>query len=86
MVTLVETFQHSRNGYPYYSNQSISPFWKWLPWLLFIYLFNIIELVTMVTLRQFNILELVTMVSLIKAFQHSRTRYHSYSGDIISTF
>ena len=83
MFTLVETFQHSRNGYHCFSNQSISTFWKWLPWLLFLYHFNILELVTMVTLRQFNILELVTTVTLVISFQHSRTGYHGYSSHLI---
>ena len=71
MITLVETFQHSKTGYHCYSDQSISTFWKWLPWLLFLY--------------HFNIIELVTMVSLIEAFQHSRTGYHGFSDQGIST-
>ena len=44
----------------------------WLPWLL--------------ELRLFNILELVNMDSPIKTFQHSRTGYHGYSDQSNSTF
>ena len=74
-VTLVEMFKHSRTGYHGYTDQIISTFWSllllynWLPWLLH--------------LKYFNILELVTMVTLIKTFQHSRTGYHDCSHYVV---
>ena len=72
MVTIFKIFQHSTSGYHGYSSEDISAFQNWLPWLLY--------------LKYFNILELVTMVTLIKAFQHSRSGYHGYSYYMISTF
>ena len=48
--------------------------------------FNILQLVTMVSLiKAFHILELVTMVTLVISFKNSRTGYHGYSDEIIST-
>ena len=49
--------------------------------------FNILELVTMVTLViSLKMLELLTMVTQIVLFQHSRSGYYDYSNYIISTF